>query len=190
MSGKRSLGTLLSTLGLLMTQASRRSKRFKSQVTGNVVVEITSSDGAAHHYVFTDGRREMESRRGRAPGPADVSVNFESGLLGVACLSRPDAVGQIYQGMLDRKVTIDGNPVLLLWFYGLTRLVLPVGRQKAMRHPLPGALLEPNPSSVVAGRITREPAVASLDTSWAGALERRAQMVMVRACDGEPVANW
>lgn len=181
---------MLTTLGLLMAQASRRSKRFKSQVTGNVVVEITSSDGAAHHYVFDPQRREMQSRRGRAPGQADVSVEFDTGVLGVACLARPDAVGQIYEGMLDRRITVEGNPVLLLWFYGLTRIVLPLGRQRPMKEPLPGALLEPDHASAVAGRITREPAAAALDPAWAGALERRAQMVMVRGCNGENVKMW
>jgi hypothetical protein len=169
--GKTAFRALLATLGLMMEQASRRSRRFKSQITRDLVVEITTSDGLAHHYEFVSGRREVVSRAGRAPSAA-VSVNFETSRLGFLSLSAPDAVGRIVKLLLARRATVAGNPVLLLWFYGLTRHVIPLGRQRPLKHPLPGA------------------AAANLDPEWRAAQDQAAKVPMVRAVAGEEIPRW
>ena len=61
-----SLRWLLAVLGVLLEQAGRYSNTFRRQVTRDVVVEITTSDGVAHHYVFTCGNRSVMSVRGPA----------------------------------------------------------------------------------------------------------------------------
>jgi hypothetical protein len=175
---------LLAALGLLMEQGSRRSRRFRSQLTRDLVVELSSADGVAHHYVFVVEGRSVSSRRGPAPQAA-VGVCFESAALGLGVLLSPRAIGRTVQAALERRATIAGNAVLLLWFYGLTRMVFPVGRQKPLRRPLPGALAAPDPSSGVAGRIPRLPAEAGLDPWWEGAVGQRAKMAMLRGVAGE-----
>jgi hypothetical protein len=40
-------------------------------------------------------------------------------------------------------VRIDGNPVLLLWFHGLTRIVAPIGRSRRPRKPPPVPIRAP-----------------------------------------------
>jgi hypothetical protein len=181
---RKGFGALLATLGFLMEQAGRRSRRFRSQITRDVVVEITSADGVARHYVFAADRRAMSSRPGPATGPT-VALCFESAGLGFLTLLSPRAVGRIVQALLARRATVQGNAVLLLWFYGLTRMVIPLGRQRPLREPLPGALRTPDPSSRVAGRITREPAAAALDRQWTAAARQRARMAMLQGVAGE-----
>ena len=181
---RRAFGALLAVLGFLMEQAARWSGRFRNQVTRDVVVEIGSGDGVARHFVFAADRRAMTSRPGPAERPA-VVLCFESAGLGFVTLLSPRAVGRIVQALLARRATVAGNAVLLLWFYGLTRMVIPYGRQRALREPLPGALRTPDPSSRVAGRITREPPAATLDQQWTAAARQRARMAMLRGVAGE-----
>ena len=71
-------------------------------------------------------------------------------------------VGLIYE---SPHTTVDaislclkaGNAALLLWFWGLTRIVIPYGRMPHGGAPIEGALTEPNPSSSVYDQIVREP---------------------------------
>jgi hypothetical protein len=181
--------TLLSSLGFLMEQASRRSPHFRSQVTRDLVVEISSGDGVAHHYVFARTGRSVVSRSGPAP-QATVALQFDTAAEGFRALSSPKAVRHIVKALLARMAVIRGNPVLFLWFYGLTRIVIPLGRERPLREPLPGALVAPNPASKVADRITREPAVPEIDPSWTNAIEQRRKMAMVQGVAGEPVPMW
>src|SRR2546429_198936 len=51
-----------------MEQGSRWSRRFRSQITRDLVVEFSSADGVAHHYVFVVEGRSVSSRRGAAGG--------------------------------------------------------------------------------------------------------------------------
>jgi hypothetical protein len=68
--------------------------------------------------------------------------------------------------------------------------VLPYGRQRPLKTPLPGALTEPDPGSKVAGRITREPAAQALDPGWTGAVAARKKMAMVRGSTGDDIPMW
>jgi len=182
---RRGFGVLLAVLGLLMEQASRRSRRFRSQITRDVVVEIGSVDGVTRHFVFAADRRTMISRPGAAVGRPSVALCFESAGLGFFTLLSPRAVGGIVRALLARRATVSGNAVLLLWFYGLTRMVFPLGRQRRLREPLSGAACAPDPSSRVAGRISREPSAAVLDPQWTAAIRQRARMAMLQGVAGE-----
>jgi hypothetical protein len=181
-----SLRWLLAALGLLMNQAGRYSRAFRRQVTRDVVVEIGSRDGVAHHYVFDGRTRSVASRRGPAT-EATVSLCFESAGQGFWSLLSPNAVGHIVKATLNRRAVIEGNPLVFLWFYGLTRIVMPINRQRPLRRPLPDHLLAPNPVSRVNTYITREPAVSHLDPNWTNAVEQSRKQTIVRGGDGEPM---
>ncbi|MBA3741865.1 hypothetical protein [Sporichthya sp.] len=188
--GRVLLRVLLSALGLLLFVGSRVSRRFRAQITRDVVIEVTSEDGVAHHYAFTGLTRSVRSGRGRAPAPADLAVTFDTAMLGFRTLIRTDAVGTVIGLMHQRRVTYTGNAVYVLWFWGLTRMVLPYGRERRDRTPLPGALLAPDPASKVADRITREPVASTLDAAWPEAHVAQRALPLVRGSSGEDVTMW
>jgi hypothetical protein len=176
------LRVLLAVLGLMLRVGRRFLPRMREQITTDLVLEIRSADGVAHHYV--------SSHAGRAPGPTDLTITFRTAMLGFRTLLRTDAVGRIVQLALADRVRYTGNAGYALWFWGLTRMVLPLGRQRPDRDVLPGALTAPDPASKVAGRITREPVATELDPAWTAAHAARAQMAMVQATNGVQVAPW
>ncbi|HZE66447.1 MAG TPA: hypothetical protein VE081_07450 [Sporichthyaceae bacterium] len=184
------LRVLLAVLGVLLRVGRRLSPRMRAQITTDLVIEIRSGDGVAHHYVFSGKDRSIASRAGRAPGPTDLSLSFKTALLGFTTLIRTDAVGAIVRLALADRVRYSGNAAYALWFWGLTRMVLPLGRQRPGRAPLPGALLAPDPASKVAGRITREPVATELDPAWTAAHSARAEMAMLQGVNGVQVAPW
>ena len=143
--GRTGFKVLLRAVGFLMAQASRQSPWMRNQINKDMVLEIGSADGVAHHLEFV-----RESRR----------------------------------------ITVDGNPALLLWFHGLTRIVVPIGRHRPRKKPFPGALVEPNPKSQVYGLVTREPVAEALDPQWTAAAVARATLVNLRAQTTEPVPYW
>ena len=102
----------------------------------------------------------------------------------------PHAVGKFVRALLDGTAEYQGNAVLLLWFYGLTRFVLPIGRMGPLRDVPQDAYIAPNLDSKVAGRILREPPMAELDPTWTLAHQQRAKMVMPRGSAGESVPLW
>jgi hypothetical protein len=187
--GKTGLKVLLVAVGFLMVQASRRSAWMRNQINKDLVLEISSADGVAHHLEFVRDSRRIISRRGPAPR-AELKVRFDTAAHGFRALVDPHPVRQVVKGMLAERITVEGNQSLLLWFHGLTRIVVPIGRHRPRRSPLPGALLEPNPQSRVYGLVTREPVTDSLDPEWTAAAAARATLVNLRAQTTEPVPYW
>jgi len=181
--------TLLRILGMLMAGASRTVPWFRHQVNADLTVEVTSRDGAAQHYVFTRATRRMASRTGPAPAPT-VSVCFDTAGHGLRDLLDPHAVSRIVNGALDGRTVITGNASLLLWFWGLSRIVIPYGRLPRRRAAFDGALVAPDPSSAVAGQITREPVADDLDPAWAAARAARATLTSLRSPSGEDCPLW
>ena len=126
-------------------------------------------------------------------GPADqatVSLRFEDAGQAFWWLLSPHAVGHIVKATLSRRAVIEGNPLLFLWFFGLTRIVIPVNRQRPLRRPLPDHLLAPDPGSRVYGDITHEPAVTRLDPGWTNAVEQSRKQTIVRGGEGEPMPTF
>ena len=154
-----------------------------------MVLEIGSADGVAHHLEFVRESRRIVSRPGAAPR-ADLKVRFDTAAHGFRALVDPHPVGKVVKGMLGRRITVDGNPALLLWFHGLTRIVVPIGRHRPQKKPFPGALVEPDPKSQVYGLVTREPVAEALDPRWTAAAVARATLVNLRARTTEPVPYW
>lgn len=181
------LRMLLAALGIGLRVACRMSPRFRAQLAHERTVQIGSADGVWHHYHFTP--RRVASHARRIDGP-DVGLCFAHAGLGVATLLSPRAVGRIVRALLDGEAQYEGNAVLVLWFFGLTRFLLPVGRTAPLRSPLPDAYLAPDREARVAARVVREPAVAALDPAWAAAHRQHARMVMPRGSAGEGVKLW
>jgi hypothetical protein len=73
----------------------------------------------------------------------------------VRALLSPRAIGRIVEGMNTGEVRIDGNPVLLLWFHGLTRIVAPIGRSRRPRRPAPVPIRTPERDAPYARRPPR-----------------------------------
>lgn len=190
MIGRAVFRVLLSALGLLLMLAARVSKRFRSQVSRDLVVEVRALDGLAHHYVFSGATQRMASRTGRFDGEAAVSLCFASSGLGFRTLIRTDGIGEVQRLMLAGRASHTGNAAYLLWFWGLTRMVLPHGHERPFRTGLPGALLAPDPASKVTGRIVREPATETLDPAWTDAHVAHTKMALIRSNHGEDVPLW
>ncbi len=178
---------VLLALGLGLQLAYRWSERFRAQLAHSRTVQIGSADGVFHHYGFS--RHGVTSQAGRVNNP-DVGVCFDNAMLGLITLASPHAVGRIVQALLDRTAEYQGNAVLVLWFFGLTRFVLPLGRMSPLANPLPEAYIAHNPHGRVASRITREPVADALDPNWAAAHQRHARMIMPRGSAGEAVRLW
>ncbi len=174
---------VLAVLGLGLVMACRLSRHFREQVTRTLVVQVGSRDGVFHHYRFRP--RALSSHLGRASAP-DLSLTFDTARQGWLTLLHPHAIGKIIEALQARKATYTGNAVLVLWFYALTRFVLPIGRTRRDRVALPGSFIAPNPDSAVASRITREPAVQELDPDWKPAHIQRNKMALIKASRGEP----
>jgi hypothetical protein len=175
---------VLAILGTGLELAYRLSDTFRRQVTRDLTVQIGSADGIVHHYVFTP--RAVTSRTGLALAPT-LSLCFDNARQGCITLASPHAVGRIVRALLEGTAEYQGNAVLLLWFYGLSRFVLPIGRTGRLRVVPPDAYVAPNLDSKVAGRIVREPPTTALDPTWTLAHQQRAKMVMIRGSAGESV---
>lgn len=184
---RRSFALVLAILGLGLQLACRWSERFRSQLTRELTIEIASADGVSHHYVFTP--RTVASRAGAAREPT-LSLCFDHAGLGVVTLLSPRAVGRVVQALLEGSAEYRGNAVLVLWFYGLTRFVLPIGRQAPLAEPLPDAYLKPNVDSKVAAQIVRAPPAKALDPEWHLAHRQHAKMAMTRGSAGEAIPMW
>jgi hypothetical protein len=105
-------------------------------------------------------------------------------------LASPHAVGKIVHALLEGGANYQGNGVLVLWFFALTRYVLPTGLIRPLRDPLPDSYVAHNPKSAVASRITREPEATELDPEWIDVHRLRAKMCMIRGSAGESVPMW
>jgi len=178
------LQSLLTTLGVLMALASRRVDRFRRQVTRDLLIEIRSEDGARRQYRFEAATRRMTLPR-RPVERAECALIFPTAREGLRALLSPRAIGRIVEGMNTGEVRIDGNPVLLLWFHGLTRIVAPIGRSRRPRRPAPVPIRTPERDAPWAKRIIREPPVAELSRDWPQAWAAREKLLQIRAAAGE-----
>jgi hypothetical protein len=178
------LQMLLTGLGVLMALASRRMARFRRQVTRDLLIEIRSDDGARQRYRFHAATRRMTLPR-RPAQRAECALIFPTAREGVRALLSPRAIGRIVEGMNTGEVRIDGNPVLLLWFHGLTRIVAPIGRSRRPRKPAPVPIRTPERDAPYARRIIREPSVSELSREWPQAWAAREKLLQLRAAAGE-----
>jgi hypothetical protein len=155
------LRVLLWWLGYGLVLASRFSAPVRSQITRALTVEISADDGPARHWDFDGQRRSVSSSAGRAAAP-DFAVRFTSSGQALRDLTAPDVVDRIMVGRIHRTIRVEGNHLLLMWFRGLIRKVVPIGSAGPPRQALPGAYVAHDPASNGVEKITIEPAVRQL----------------------------
>jgi hypothetical protein len=177
---------LLTALGVLMALASRRSDRFRRQLTRDLVIEISSADGARRQYrLHADTRRLTLPRY--AAGRADCTLRFPTARFGLRALVSRRTIGRIVEDMNTGGTRIDGNAALLLWFHGLTRIVAPIGPTRRPRRPAPVPIRAPERHAAYARRIIREPSARELSREWPEAWAAREKLLQIRAAAGEPL---
>jgi hypothetical protein len=176
------LQTLLTVLGMLMHFASGWMGRFRRQVTRDVLLEIRSDDGARQQYRVHAATRRLTLPRRPGQG-ADCTLTFPTAYVGLRILVSRRAIGRLVEDMNFGGTRIDGNPVLMLWFHGLTRTVAPIGRRP--RHLAPVPVRAPERDAAYASRIIREPSVGELSRDWPEAWAARAKLRQLRAPAGE-----
>jgi hypothetical protein len=180
------LRVLLWVLGHGLVLASRFSASVRSQITRSLTFEISTDDGVARHWIFEAQRRRVSTSAGSTEAP-DHAVRFTSSGQALRGLTSPHAVDRIIADLHHGSVRIEGSVLILLWFYGLTRKLVAVGRTSGPRHALPGAYLAHDPASNGVEDITIEPAVQELDPHWTDAWNSRAKLWIVRGATGEPM---
>lgn len=177
---------LLTSLGVMMAIASRYSKRFRRQVTRDLVIEMRTEDGIGRQYRFNAQTRTMNLLWQRTE-EIDCALIVSSGWLGFRSLLSPHAVGRMVEGMNDRRLRIEGNAIVILWFHGLTRIVAPIGRTRRPRRPIPVPLRGPECEAAWSRHIIREPSVRELSRDWPEAWAAREKLLQLRAPAGEPL---
>jgi hypothetical protein len=176
--------TLLTVLGVLMSLASRRMVRFRRQVTRDLLLEIRSTDGARQQYRFHAATRRLTLPR-RPVERAECTLIFPAAREGLRALLSPRAIARIVEGMNTAGTRVEGNPALMLWFHGLTRIVAPLGSTRHPRRPAPVPVRAPEREAPYARRIIREPSVRELSRDWPAAWAAREKLLQLRAPAGE-----
>lgn len=174
------LQALLTGLGVLMALASRRVDRFRRQVSRDLLLEIRSADGARQQYRLHAATRRLTLPR-RPVDDAECALIFPTARDGLRALLSSRAIGRIVEGMNTGDTRIEGNPALLLWFHGLTRIVAPIGSSRRPRRPAPVPIRRPERNAPWADRIIREPPVSELSRDWPQAWAARERLLQLRA---------
>ncbi|MFK0113806.1 hypothetical protein [Streptomyces sp. NPDC091217] len=180
------LRVLLWWLGHGLVLAARCSAALRSQITRGLTVEISADDGPARHWDFDAQRRRVATSAGRAEAPA-LAVRFPSSGHALRDLTARDAIDAIMRDRIDGTVRVEGNHLLLMWFRGLLRTVVPIGGAGPARRALPGAYVAHDPAANGVEKIVIEPAVRQLDPRWTGGWNARTKLWIVRGTNGEPL---
>jgi len=178
------LQVLLTGLGLLMALASRRVDRFRRQVARDLLLEIRSDDGARQQYRLHAATRRLTLPRHPVRG-AECTLAFPTARVGLRILISRRAIGRLVEDMNFGGTRIEGNPALMLWFHGLTRIVAPIGSSRRPRRPPPVPARTPERDASYAKRIIREPPARALSRDWPEAWAAREKLLQLRAPAGE-----
>lgn len=178
------LRILLFFLGHGLALGSKFMPSIRSQITRTLVLELAAGDHVARHWIFDASLRRATTHPGPAVAP-DCKVHFASSWQGFCSLSSPRAVDKIVSGIQHGNVTLNGSAFVLLWFYGLTRKLVKIGRPSGPRYRIPGAYLAHDPAACGAETIVIEPAVVRLDPAWRAAWRARANLMIIRVCTDE-----
>ena len=140
------------------------------------MLEIRSDDGARRQYQLHAVTRCLTLPR-HPPQGADCTLTFPTARVGLR--------GRLVEDMNLGATPVDGNPALMLWFHGLTRIVAPIGSTRRPRRPAPVPVRVPERNAPWARRIIREPAVRELSRDWPEAWAARQKLLQLRAPAGE-----
>lgn len=182
------LGALLKVLGVLMVLASRRVRRFRRQVARDLLIEIGTDDGVRQQFQLHGATRTMTLPR-HPVKTAECTLTFPTSREGLRALLSTRAIGRIVEGVYTGGTRIDGNPALLLWFHGLTRIVAPIGttRRPRRRQGVHVPVRQPEHDLPYAQRIVREPVADQLTGDWPRAWAARSKLLQIRCTEGEEI---
>jgi hypothetical protein len=180
------LRMLLWLLGQCIAQGSRFMPSVRSQITRTLTFELSAGSVVARHWVFDGQLRRATTHSGHAAAP-DCAVHIRSSWQALRTLSSPRTVDKIVVGLHDGTVALHGSAFVLLWFYGLTRKFIKIGRESGPRHEVPGAYIAHDPAACGAETTVIEPAVVRLDPMWTAAWKARSTLPIIRGCTDEPV---
>ena len=76
----------------------------------------------ARHFIVANNR--LESRSGVAQDPA-FSIGFKDAAFGFATLQAKNKQLAFMQGIQDKNIQIQGNTMLVMWFQGLMKYIMP-----------------------------------------------------------------
>lgn len=147
------------------------------------MIEIGTIDGAVVHQLVVRDRR-ISSRAGRV-APPDCALRFATATQGVRTFVSRRTISHLLRGLEAGTIRVDGNPLLLLWFYDLAQRILPLGERARWTTP-PAPYVEPSTAAPWAARVIREPVAEALDPAWEAAARQRAKLKMLRVAAGEP----
>lgn len=173
-------------LGQCIAGGSRFMPSVRSQITRTLVFELSAGDKVARHWSFDGPQRRATTRSGRA-ATADCAVHFSTSAQALRALVSPRTVDKVVAGLHDETAQLQGSAFVLLWFYGLTRKFVKLGRASGPRYRLPDPYLAHDPAACGTETIVVEPAVVRLDPDWTDAWRARSTLLQVRATTGEPV---
>ena len=174
-------------LGHSIAQGSRFIPSVRAQITRTLVFELSAGEKVARHWIFDGPQRRATTRPGHPAATADCAVHFGSSALALRALVSPRTVDKVVAGLHNGTAQLHGSAFVLLWFYGLTRKFVKLGRPSGPRHRLPDPYLAHDPAACGAETIMVEPAVVRLDPAWTDAWRARSTLLQVRATTGEPV---
>ncbi len=180
------LQILLTFLGHGLALGSKCMPSIQSQITRSFTFEICAGERVARHWRFDAPSRRVSTHSGRAKG-AHHALIFTNSSHALLALTSPRAVDRIVYDVLHRNAYLVGSAFVVLWFYGLTRKLIVIGREKGPREAVPGAYLTPEPGSTGVEKIIVLPAVNELDPKWSNAWNARAKLWVIRAATGEPM---
>jgi hypothetical protein len=180
------LRLVLALLGVGLAVLSRVDGAVRAQVSRTLSFEISTADGVRRRWSF-DGRTRHVTSTARPVGEPDHRLHFRSSGQAVRVLTSPRTVDALVAGLVRHQIQLQGSAFVALWFYGLTRRIVRIGRTPGPSGPVPGAYLRPDPSRDGPETIIREPAVHQLDPTWQQAWDARATLWMVRGPGGEPM---
>jgi 3-hydroxyisobutyrate dehydrogenase len=112
---------LLLLLAKLMKRASKKNEMFKKiAASKNVSFEIRTQDGkTARHFILNQGNFQSEPTKHHAP---HFSIVFSDNHYGFSVLTSKDKQAFI-NGILDKKISIEGDFTLVIWFQNLVSLL-------------------------------------------------------------------
>src|SRR5690554_1228445 len=115
---------LLWMLGRLMRKASHSNPAFQQQLEGkDLTFMLHTLDGkVARHFTVRNNR--LESRSGVVQNP-EFSIAFKDAAFGFATMQAKNKQLAFMQGIQDKNIKIQGNTMLVMWFQGLMKYLMP-----------------------------------------------------------------
>ncbi len=117
-------------LGFMLERASKNNPRFRRKIEGqDLTLEIGCEGGYARHFIFQN--QQVLSYPGKASAPVflsrahepTIAITFDSAETGFRALTAKDKQLAMIGGLQDKKITIEGNPLFLMWFQSLGKLL-------------------------------------------------------------------